>query len=172
VTDFGIGKAIDVARSRQLGDTLTQMGMALGTPAYMAPEQAAADPDVDLRADLYAWAVVAYECLSGAHPFPGKRTNQAYITAHMIEQPAPLSERNPVVAPAVATLIMRCLEKNRDQRPDSARAIAEALEAASHRHGLRPARARTSKWEEGWRRARRPIDRGAAVRQSQRRRGE
>ena len=130
MTDFGIGKAIDVARSRQLGDTLTQMGMALGTPAYMAPEQAAADPDVDLRADLYAWAVVAYECLSGAHPFPGKRTNQAYITAHMIEQPAPLSERNPVVAPAVATLIMRCLEKNRDQRPDSARAIAEALEAA------------------------------------------
>ena len=130
VTDFGIGKAIDVARSRQLGDTLTQLGMALGTPAYMAPEQAAGDPDVDLRADLYAWAVVAYECLAGAHPFAGKRTNQAYITAHMVEQPAPLSERNPAVAPAVATLITKCLEKNRNQRPDSARTIAQTLEIA------------------------------------------
>ena len=130
VTDFGIGKAIDVARSRQLGDTLTQIGVALGTPAYMAPEQAAADPDVDLRADLYAWGVVAYECLAGAHPFPGKRTNQAYITAHLIEQAAPLSERNPALAPAVATLIMQCLEKDRDRRPDSARAIADVLDAA------------------------------------------
>ena len=129
VTDFGIGKAIDVARSHQSGETLTQLGVALGTPAYMAPEQAAADPDVDRRADLYAWGVVAYECLTGAHPFAGKRTNQAYITAHMMERPAPLPDRNQTVPRSVAILIMQCLEKDRDRRPDSARTITETLEA-------------------------------------------
>ena len=128
VTDFGISKALDMARLRQPGDALTQLGMALGTPAYMAPEQAAGDPDADLRADLYAWGVVAYECLAGAHPFAGKRTSQAYITAHMIERPAPVGERSPSLSTGVATIVMQCLEKDREARPTSARALVEALE--------------------------------------------
>ena len=129
VTDFGIGKAIDVARPRDSESALTQIGIAMGTPAYMAPEQAAGDPNVDLRADVYAWAVVAYECLTGAHPF-GKRTMQGYVSAHMIERPAPLAERNADVSREVATLVMRCLEKDPERRPSSALEIIDALQAA------------------------------------------
>ena len=130
VMDFGISKALDMARYRQAADALTQFGMALGTPAYIAPEQAAGDPGTDLRADLYAWAVVAYECLTGAHPFPGKRTSQAYITAHMIERPAPIAERSPSISKTLASLVMQCLEKDRDSRPASARTLVDALESS------------------------------------------
>jgi eukaryotic-like serine/threonine-protein kinase len=129
VTDFGIGKAIDVARPREPSSALTQVGMAVGTPAYMAPEQAAGDPDVDLRVDLYAWAVVAYECLTGSHPF-GKRSMQGYVSAHMVERPVPLSERNAAVSHAIATLIMRCLEKDRELRPSSALEIVDTVQMA------------------------------------------
>jgi serine/threonine-protein kinase len=128
VTDFGIGKAINAARSTHGTGALTQLGMALGTPAYMAPEQAAGDPDTDFRADLYAWGVLAYECLTGAHPFAGKRTSHAYITAHLIERPAPLGERSPLLSAVIATVVMQCLEKDRDARPTSARALVDALE--------------------------------------------
>ena len=142
VTDFGIGKAISAAARggadrpeaapgpKDLhANALTQVGLSLGTPAYMAPEQAAGDPDVDVRADLYAWAVLAYECLTGAHPF-GRRTAHGYVKAHIVERPEPVSERNPAVSRAVAALIMRCLEKDPERRPDSAREIVSTLEAA------------------------------------------
>jgi len=130
VTDFGISKALDVSRARQAGDALTQRGVALGTPAYMAPEQAAGDPDTDLRADLYAWAVVAYECLTGAHPFAGKRTSHAYIAAHLVERPVPIAERTSAVPRALADLIMLCLEKDPNERPASARALLDVLESS------------------------------------------
>src|SRR5690349_9453044 len=68
VTDFGIAKAIAAARIGD-DDALTQLGMALGTPQYMAPEQIAADPDIDHRADLYSLGCVAYEMLAGEAPF-------------------------------------------------------------------------------------------------------
>ncbi len=76
VTDFGIAKAISASRTldgtapRSPDGTLTQVGSSIGTPAYMAPEQAVGE-SIDHRADLYAWGVVAYELLSGAHPFAG-----------------------------------------------------------------------------------------------------
>ena len=146
VTDFGIAKAISaavaadptrasrpalsVADGRDLrSPALTQTGMSLGTPAYMAPEQVAGEPDIDARADLYAWGVMAYECLAGGHPF-GTRTAQGYIAAHLVESPLPLMQRNQAVPPSVDALIMRCLEKNRDQRPESARTIVDTLEGA------------------------------------------
>jgi serine/threonine protein kinase/tetratricopeptide (TPR) repeat protein len=129
VTDFGISKALDVSRSPSAGEPLTQLGLALGTPAYMAPEQAAGDPATDFRADLYAWGVMAYESLAGAHPFAGRRTSQAFITAHMIEHPAPLAERSPLLPSTIASLVMQCLEKNPDARPASARAVIDALES-------------------------------------------
>ena len=94
VTDFGIAKAIDVARDGTNGraehrrevnhdvHTITLAGTSLGTPAYMAPEQAAGDPDTDHRADIYAFGVMAYELLAGHHPF-GDRPPHAMMRAHI-----------------------------------------------------------------------------------------
>src|SRR5688500_8580486 len=89
VTDFGIAKAISTSRTQAGGSpaTLTQAGGSIGTPAYMAPEQAVGDA-VDHRTDLYAWGVMAYELLSGAHPFGRHTTPQTLITAHLTETPA------------------------------------------------------------------------------------
>jgi len=95
----------------------------------MAPEQALGDPGTDHRADLYAWGVVAWEMLAGAHPFSGRTTPQAMIAAHVSDAPAPLASRRPDVSPALASLIARCLEKNPDHRPSSAAEVMEALDA-------------------------------------------
>src|SRR3954470_5356066 len=78
VTDFGIAKALSAARTDAPGGTLTQAGASLGTPAYMAPEQISADPNVDHRADIYSFGCVAYELLTGAAPFSHKLPHQLY----------------------------------------------------------------------------------------------
>jgi serine/threonine protein kinase len=131
VADFGIAKAVDVARdasrTRTGATALTQLGMVLGTPAYMAPEQAAGDSASDHRADLYAWAVVAYEILAGRHPFAGKRTAQAVIVAHLTEAPAPLGGVRSDLPPAFVALVMRCLAKAPEERPGSAREVADLM---------------------------------------------
>ena len=93
VVDFGIAKALSASRTEAPGGTLTLVGTSIGTPAYMSPEQAAADPKIDHRADIYAWGVVAYELLAGRHPFDGKTTPQQYLAAHLSE--APPSFRKP-----------------------------------------------------------------------------
>ncbi len=132
VTDFGIAKAL-TASSTQEGSasaTLTQAGGTIGTPAYMAPEQAVGDT-VDDRTDLYAWGVMAYEMLTGAHPFRRHTTPQQLITAHMTEPPAPMAGKNPAVPAALAALVMQCLEKDPARRPASAAATLAALEGAS-----------------------------------------
>jgi serine/threonine-protein kinase len=126
VTDFGIAKALSTSRVAS-GATLTQGGTSLGTPAYMAPEQAAADPSADHRADLYSFGILAYELASGRPPFHG-RSPQALLTAHMAESPEPLQVRAPNVPPALATLVMRCLEKNPADRPPTATAVLDALD--------------------------------------------
>src|SRR4029450_13887668 len=84
VAGFGIAKALAAANTTAgtPGATLTQAGISLGTPAYMAPEQAAGDA-VDHRVDLYAWGVMAYELLASRHPFAGKTTAQQVIAAHI-----------------------------------------------------------------------------------------
>jgi serine/threonine-protein kinase len=134
VADFGIAKAVDAARTQNAagGVTLTQLGATLGTPAYMAPEQAAGDPDVDHRADEYAWGVVAYEVLSGSHPFAGKRTAHALITAHMAELPTPLAQFRSDIPAALAHLVTRCLAKDPADRPASARELVDVLGALPH----------------------------------------
>ncbi|MDP9177660.1 MAG: serine/threonine protein kinase, partial [Gemmatimonadota bacterium] len=86
VTDFGVAKALSASKTSAPGGTLTQVGTSLGTPAYMAPEQAAADPDSDHRADIYAFGVMAYEMLAGHPPFHG-RTPQKLLAAQMGERP-------------------------------------------------------------------------------------
>ncbi|HEY3934382.1 MAG TPA: protein kinase [Gemmatimonadales bacterium] len=135
VTDFGIAKAIGASRTEDAGvdvhtTGITQAGMSLGTPAYMAPEQALGDAGVDHRADLYAWGVVAWELLAGEHPFAGRTTMQALVAAHVTEVPPSLAARKPDLPPAVAAIVMQCLEKDPVRRPATARALLDALESA------------------------------------------
>src|SRR5688572_3012885 len=139
VTDFGVAKALSSARRTTPGGALTVVGMSLGTPAYMAPEQAAGDPDTDHRADLYALGVVGYEMLAGAAPFAG-RSPQAVIAAHLAERPAPVDQRRKGVPPALAALIMRCLAKEPAERPQSAEEFLAALDAAPAPGSTRGAR--------------------------------
>jgi serine/threonine protein kinase len=131
VTDFGVAKALTAARekgTRSPSLTITGVGISLGTPAYMAPEQAAADPSVDHRADLYALGIVAYEMLVGAPPFHGQ-SPQAILAAQLSEEPPPLASRRYDIPVALAELIMRCLEKEPARRPKSAAELARALDS-------------------------------------------
>jgi serine/threonine protein kinase len=131
VTDFGVAKALAASRDQRgvttSGATMTGVGISLGTPQYMAPEQAAADPNTDHRADLYALGTVAYEMLAGAPPFHG-RTPQALLAAQLTEPPAPITQRRYDIPPALSELIMRCLEKSPGQRPRSANEVVRALD--------------------------------------------
>ena len=130
VTDFGIAKAISAATVQLDAAALTGMGMLIGTPRYMAPEQASGDA-VDGRTDIYAWGIVAYEMLSGAHPFPERTTLQAMLAAHIADPPKPLRAFTPHVPPAMAALVDRCLAKNAGDRPQSATELLEELRRAS-----------------------------------------
>lgn len=133
VTDFGIAKAIVVSRTQtnNAATGLTQAGASLGTPAYMAPEQALGDPGTDYRADIYAWGIVAWELLGGAHPFAERATIQALIAAHIAETPSSLAARRPEVPQALAALVMRCLEKNPAMRPASASELLATVESVN-----------------------------------------
>ena len=124
VTDFGVAKAVADATRRQ---TLTSMGVALGTPLYMAPEQAAADPHIDHRADLYAAGATAYEMLCGRPPFPGV-TPQAVLAAHLTDVPEPVTKHRTAVPDALNGLIMRCLEKKPADRWQRAEDLVAQLE--------------------------------------------
>jgi serine/threonine-protein kinase len=130
VADFGVAKALDVARrtpGKASQDTLTAAGASMGTPGYMAPEQIAADPNADYRVDIYAFGVTAYEMLAGKGPFHG-RPPHALLAAHLSEDPPPLTELRPDVPAALASLVIRCLEKDADRRPQTAQQILTALE--------------------------------------------
>ena len=132
VTDFGVSKALASATQGASGvpaaGTATGLGVAMGTPAYMAPEQAVGDPATDHRADLYALGVIAYEALAGAHPFAG-RAPQAVVAAHLTEAPPPLAVRRPDAPPALAALVMQCLAKDPADRPQTADSVSQALDA-------------------------------------------
>src|SRR5437867_4940279 len=127
VTDFGVAKALGEATGET---TLTSVGVTLGTPAYMAPEQAAADPHVDHRADIYAVGTLAYEMLAGRTPFTAP-TPQALLAAHITQTPEPVSKHRPAVSAALNGLLMRCLEKRPADRWQSAAELLGQLEAAA-----------------------------------------
>ena len=161
VTDFGVAKAISASRERATlggrqsnsggwsGGTITSVGTSLGTPMYMAPEQAAADPNTDHRADLYALGVVGYEMLVGAPPFYG-RTPQALLAAQLTEAPKPIASRRYDVPPALADLLMKMMEKDPANRPRTANEVARHLDDPSVMSGeftsLKPQRARPLSW--------------------------
>ena len=125
VTDFGIAKALSAAGAAA---PLTQVGMAVGTPAYMAPEQALGQDDVDHRADLYAFGLLAWEALAGRHPFADRTTALALIGAHLTQVPAPLAAVRADVPDALAALLASCLAKEPADRPDDASALLRALD--------------------------------------------
>ena len=125
VTDFGVAKAVSEATGRQ---KLTTEGIALGTPAYMAPEQAAADPHIDHRADIYAVGAVAYELLTGRPPFTGT-SPQMILSAHMTDSPEPVTKYREAVTPVLEQLVLKCLEKKAADRWQSAEELLPQLEA-------------------------------------------
>jgi len=125
VTDFGVAKAVSDATGA-IG--LTTEGVALGTPAYMAPEQAAADPHIDHRADIYAVGVIAYELLTGRTPFVGN-TQQELLAAHVTQTPEPVTKYRESVSPVLAELVMKCLEKKAADRWQTAEELLPQLEA-------------------------------------------
>lgn len=127
VADFGIAKALDASKIGTSSAVLTVAGMAMGTPAYMSPEQAAADPNVDERADLYAIGVIAYEMLAGMHPFTG-RGSRAMLAAQIAQQPTPLTQKRPDVPDELASLVMRLLAKAPADRPQSAGEVLRSIE--------------------------------------------
>jgi len=174
VTDFGIAKAIAAATGRRDDhpsdelavvrsdaavdatkrthdlDTLTQAGTSLGTPAYMAPEQAAGDPDADHRADIYSFGVVAYEMLAGRHPFAG-RPPHAMMRAHIAEAPPRIEDAAPELPAALAELVMRCLAKEPVDRPQEAEQLVRELtsmEASGERPSVWSPRGR--RWRHRW----------------------
>ncbi len=135
VTDFGVAKA--VAESGR-GGTLTSIGVALGTPTYMSPEQAVADPHTDHRADIYALGCVAYEMLCGRPPFDAV-TPQAMIAAHVTRQPDPVSRYRSTIPPALAAVVHRCLEKKPADRFQNADELLRALAGVMTPTGMTPA---------------------------------
>jgi serine/threonine-protein kinase len=125
VTDFGVAKAVSAAGS----DKLTTVGMALGTPTYMSPEQAMGETNLDQRADIYSVGALAYELFTGHPPFE-KPTPQQLLAAHVLEKPEPPTARRPELSPALSGLVMRCLEKEKEQRWQTAEEMLEPLELA------------------------------------------
>jgi len=128
VTDFGVAKALSSARrSGEKRAGLTNTGMSLGTILYMAPEQAAGDPDIDGRADIYSLGITAYEMLAGAAPF-GSLGPREMLTARLTLPPPPLSTIRKDVPAGLERLIARCLAIDPADRPQTASALVEALE--------------------------------------------
>ena len=134
VTDFGVAKAISAALP--IG-AVTTAGIAIGTPAYMAPEQLAGDPAADHRIDIYAVGLLSYELLTGVSPFTGASPRET-LAAQLTRDPAPLHEVAPGVPRNVSTLVMRCLAKDPDARPQTADEILQELDSLTMPFGVTP----------------------------------
>ena len=147
VADFGVAKALSAAMPHS-GTTST--GIAIGTPAYMAPEQLAADPAADHRVDLYAVGLLAYELLTGDQPFTGP-SPQATMAAQLTRMPTPLTECCPDVPADLSAVIMQCLAKSPDERPASAEALLERLDGLATPAGAHATGAASGFFGGAWR---------------------
>jgi serine/threonine-protein kinase len=140
VTDFGVAKAISAAMPA-VG--MTTSGMAIGTPAYMAPEQLAGDPAADHRVDLYAVGLLGYELLAGEAPFKAS-SPQETMAAQLTRAPDPIAKRRPDAPAALAALLTRCLAQNPADRPQSATEVVSLLDSLEVSSGaMAPQRAFT-----------------------------
>jgi Tol biopolymer transport system component len=147
VTDFGVAKAATLAAA---GAKATAAGVTLGTPAYMAPEQIAADPHVDHRADIYSTGAMAYELLTGRPPFDGD-ARQEVLSAHLTAVPAPVTSHRPDVPLPLAELVMQCLEKRPADRWQSADEMVHQLEALGRgAGGSMSGMRKRSRWTGRW----------------------
>jgi tRNA A-37 threonylcarbamoyl transferase component Bud32 len=134
VTDFGVAKAISAAMPA-VG--MTTSGMAIGTPAYMAPEQLAGDPAADHRVDIYAVGLLAYELLTGEAPF-SEPSPQETMAAQLTRDPQPIDRTRIDVPPALSALVMRCLAKSPEKRPQNAQELLAELDALALPSGNYP----------------------------------
>jgi len=131
VTDFGVAKALSIAtQTPESTGMMTAVGVSVGTLSYMAPEQIAADPSLDHRADIYAWGVVAYELLSGQRPF-AQLSGTALTTAQLTTMPPALKSVAPQVPAPLANLVMQCLAKAPADRPSAASELLTVLDQPS-----------------------------------------
>jgi eukaryotic-like serine/threonine-protein kinase len=140
VTDFGIARAVAAAAD----DRLTTSGLVLGTPAYMSPEQAAGDPALDERSDVYSLGVMLYEMLTGAPPFGGPNV-QAVVAGHLSDPVPSLRAARPGISAGLERTVQHALAKRPADRFASAAAFERAL---THPDGTAPAklRRRTVRW--------------------------
>jgi serine/threonine-protein kinase len=127
VTDFGVAKALKESELAKTAGTVTTPGMTIGTPAYMSPEQAFADPHVDHRSDIYSFGVLAYEMLTGSPPFTA-RDPQQLLAAHAVKPPEPIKTHRDNLPPWLCDLVMKCLEKRPADRPQSAGELVQAFQ--------------------------------------------
>ena len=137
VADFGIARAVRAAAA----SSLTQAGTSIGTPAYMSPEQAAGERDLDGRSDIYALGCVTYEMLAGQPPFTGP-TVESVVHQHLAADPRPVRQLRPMLPAAVSDTLARALAKNPVDRFPTPTAFAAALRADSARRTDSPRRAK------------------------------
>ena len=143
VSDFGVARAVSAAGSTGM----TTLGLAVGTPAYMSPEQAAADPRLDHRADIYALGLLAYEMLSGRTTFVGE-TPQEVLAAQVTREPEPLDHLRADTPAALSALVMQCLRKSPAERPQTMEEVLPVLAegASGSTYVAATARRRNSSW--------------------------
>ena len=159
VMDFGVAKAVSAAG----GETLTTVGVAVGTPQYMSPEQATGSENLDHRSDIYSIGILAYELLTGVTPFAGKNA-QAILSAQVLEKPREVTEVRPAVPGPLADLIRRCLQKQPADRWQSAEEILRELEAiATPSGGITPTTTRPVKITDATLASTRKVPRAAIV---------
>jgi len=134
VTDFGVAKALSAALPIS---GVTSAGIAIGTPAYMAPEQLAGDSAADHRIDIYAVGLLAYELLTGSSPFTGPSPRET-LAAQLTRDPQPLHEVSPEIPRSLSALVMRCLAKDPAARPQTADDILRELDSLTMPLGITP----------------------------------
>ncbi len=123
ILDFGVAKLVEGSEPRQL----THTGQTLGTPTYMAPEQVRRRGELDGRADVYSVGIILYELLTGTTPFAGRAAGDIMVSK-VIEKPKPPSKHNSDIPTALERIILRAIQPDRDDRYESAAALAEVLE--------------------------------------------
>ena len=127
VADFGIARAIDTEEAQ----AITQVGLSLGTPAYMSPEQAFGEADIDGRSDTYSLAVVAFELFAGETPFSGQNARDLILRKTTTDAPLLKTQSRSHLPSEIDAVVSRALMRNRDDRPSSVQEFARALREAA-----------------------------------------